>query len=257
MDNLKEKAKELRKKVLDLSKIHGDAHLGGSFSEIEILISLFEDNLKKEDKFILSKGHCPYPLYILLKEKSHNPNILAHPDLDEKNGIYATTGSLGHGFPIGVGMALARKLKKQEGRIYVLIGDGECQEGTTWESADIASYHKLDNLCVIIDHNKLQALDKIKEVSPMNLSEKFKAFGWHVAEIDGHNFSEINNSFKKNVLDNVLDYSANPKTNLIKPYLIIAHTIKGKGISYMENNPKWHARFPNEDELKKAYNELR
>src|SRR4030042_2602648 len=127
MINLEKKAKELRRKVLDLNVEYGDAHLGGSFSEIEILVSLFETILKKEDKFILSKGHCPYPLYILLREKGYNPKISAHPDLNAENGIYATTGSLGHGLPIGVGMAFARKFKKQDGKIYVLMGDGECQ----------------------------------------------------------------------------------------------------------------------------------
>ena len=159
MKDLEKKAKELRKKTLDLAVEKGEGHLGGSFSEIEILISLYKEVLKDEDKFILSKGHCCYPLYLLLKEKGLNPKTSPHPDIDIENGINCTTGSLGHGLPIGVGMAFARKIQKKSGRIYVLMGDGECQEGTTWESSLIASQHKLTNLTVIIDHNKLQALD--------------------------------------------------------------------------------------------------
>jgi transketolase len=242
-EELKNKAKELRKKVLELGIETGEAHFGGSFSEIEILISLYDVIMKPEDKFILSKGHACYPFYLLLKEKGFNPKISAHPDLDVENGIYATTGSLGHGLPMGVGMALARKLKNKLGRIYVLISDGECQEGTTWESAQIAAHHKLDNLVVIVDHNKLQALQRIEEVQSLgNLKDKFDAFGWQTTEVDGHNFQEILNSLQNKSFD--------------RPQIIIAHTIKGKGISYMENNPKWHTRLPTEEELKQAHEEL-
>ncbi len=240
---LQNKANELRRKVLELGIEIGEAHFGGSFSEIEILISLYNKILEPEDKFILSKGHACYPLYILLKEKGYNPKISAHPDLDIENGIYATTGSLGHGLPMGVGMALARKLKNKLGRIYVLISDGECQEGTTWESAQIAAHHKLDNLTVIVDHNKLQALQKIEGVQSLgDLKNKFEVFGWQTIEINGHNFQEILNA--------LLNKSFG------RPQIIIAHTIKGKGISYMENDPKWHTRLPTEEELKQAYEEL-
>ena len=149
--DLTERGKELRKKVIDLGLEKGDAHLGGSFSEIEILIALFDIVLKEEDKFILSKGHACHPLYILLRERGCNPKISGHPDICETEGLFCTTGSLGHGLPIGVGMAFARKKLNKEGKIYVLMGDGECQEGTTWESSLIANHHKLDNLVVIFD----------------------------------------------------------------------------------------------------------
>ncbi len=245
INQLERKAKKLRKNVLDLAlKTEGDGHLGGSFSEIEILISLYKQVMKSNDKFILSKGHACYPLYVLLKEKGYNPKISGHPDIDEKNGICCTTGSLGHGLPIGVGMALARKLSKKNGRIYVLMGDGEIQEGTTWESSLIASHHKLDNLTVIIDHNKLQALEPIEKVLSLgNLKNKFQEFGYNVLEINGHSFLEIVNALKLK--------------SEKKPQMIIAHTIKGKGVSYMENDPKWHGRKVILEEVKQAYEELK
>jgi len=242
MENLEKRAKEIRKKFIDLLMKEKEGHPGGSLSEIEILIALFNIIMKKEDKFILSKGHSCYPLYLLLQEKGFNPKIKPHPDIDLENGIYCTSGSLGHGFPMALGMALARKLKGKQGKIFVLIGDGECQEGTTWESALIASHHNLNNLVVIVDNNKLQALDKINNIISLgNLKEKFQSFSFHVEEINGHSFSELIESLEKN-----------PE----KPYVIIANTTKGKGISYMENDPKWHTRLPTEEELKIAYKEL-
>ena len=247
-EELEVKAKSLRRKVLDLTLETGEAHLGGSFSEVEILISLYDQErgvLEKDDKFILSKGHCPHPLYILLREKGYNPKITNHPDIDVANGIYCTTGSLGHGLPIGVGMAMTRKIRGEKGRIYVLMGDGECQEGTTWESALIASKNRLDNLVTIIDHNKVQALDLIDDALPLgSLSEKFEAFGYNVSEIDGHSFKEIFNAFSN------LPYNG-------KPHAVIAHTIKGKGVSYMEGNPAWHGRKVTAERLRGAYEELK
>lgn len=241
---LTERGKELRKKVLDLALETGEAHIGGAFSEIEILLALFDSILKPEDKFILSKGHACYPLYILLREKGCNPKIQGHPDLDEKNCIYCTTGSLGHGLPMGIGMAFARKIKSKPGKIYVLLGDGECHEGTTWESSLIANHHKLDNLVVIVDYNKLQALDKTDNILSFgDIKKKFKSFGFHVAEINGHNIPEIITALKTEAKD--------------KPCLIIANTIKGAGISYMENNPLWHGRRPTQERLQQAYEELK
>ena len=243
MENLEKRAKEIRKKFIDLLMKEKEGHPGGSLSEIEILIALFNIIMKKEDKFILSKGHSCYPLYLLLQEKGFNPKIKPHPDIDIENGIYCTSGSLGHGFPIALGMALARKLKSEEGKIYVLIGDGECQEGTTWESALIASHYKLNNLVVIVDNNKLQALDNIdKIVSLGNLKEKFESFGCYVEEINGHDFQEIIPALEKQTDE---------------PHVIITNTIKGKGVSYMENDPKWHTRLPTEKELNQAYEELK
>ncbi|MGE4554832.1 MAG: transketolase [Candidatus Paceibacterota bacterium] len=240
---LEQKARKLRRDVLDLALEKGDGHLGGSFSEIEILISLYQKILRDIDKFILSKGHSCYPLYILLQEKGFQPKISGHPDIDEKNGIWCTTGSLGHGLPIGVGMALSRKLMNKKGKIYVLLGDGEIQEGTTWESSLIATHHKLDNLVVIIDKNNLQALDSIKNVLYLkNFKEIFQELGYYVIEINGHSFPEIIKALKTKVSG--------------KPILIIANTIKGKGVSFMENDPKWHARQISLEEFKMAYKEL-
>ncbi|VVB78751.1 1-deoxy-D-xylulose-5-phosphate synthase [uncultured archaeon] len=239
---LEKKAKELRTRVLDLALEQGEAHLGGSFSEIEVLISLFE-KLKKEDKFILSKGHCSLPYYVLLNEKGYNPKIATHPDLDPLNGIYCTTGSLGHGLPIGAGMAYARKKQKKQGKIYVLMSDGECQEGTTWESFLIGSHHSLDNLVAIVDKNNMQALDRTDNVLSLgDLKTKFESFGWYTSEINGHSFEEIKFA---------LDLEVN------KPYAIIANTIKGKGVSYMENNPDWHGRRVTLERIKSAYEELK
>lgn len=241
--DLEERAKELRRKTLDLAVEMQEAHLSGSFSEIEILISLYNKVLKHEDEFILSKGHACLPLYVLLRERGYNPKLAGHPDIDIKNGIPCTTGSLGHGFPISVGKAIAKKIKNQKGEIYVLIGDGECQEGTIWESSLIASKYKLDNLIAIVDKNNLQALDKIKKISSLgNLRKKFRAFGYDVSEVNGHSFPELLGTLQKR-------FSGSPR-------MIIANTIKGKGVSYMENDPKWHARFPTPDELKQAYEEL-
>ena len=174
---LQSKALSLRKKTFDAFIKKGEAHLGGSFSMIEILLAIFEKYLNKNDKFILSKAHASYPLCILLREKGYNTKIKTHLEIDEKNGIHCTTGSLGHGLPIATGMALARKKLKRKGKIIVLMSDGECQEGTTWESLLIATKHKLDNLLIIVDYNKLQALSKIKDALPLNsLSKKFQSF---------------------------------------------------------------------------------
>lgn len=239
--DLEERARELRKRVLDLSLETKEGHLPGCFSEIEILLSLYNRVLKEEDKFILSKGHCCLPYYLLLRERGYNPKITMHPDIDVKNGIHCTTGSLGHGLPIGVGMAFARKFQRRNGRIFVLVGDGECEEGTTYESALLASAYKLDNLHLIIDNNKLQALEKL--VLPINFKNNFESFGWQVKEVEGHSFSELIPELDRT-------YSG-------KPHVIIAHTIKGKGVSYMENNAEWHARKPSPEILKGAYEELK
>ncbi|MFA5755219.1 MAG: transketolase [Candidatus Paceibacterota bacterium] len=240
---LKEQAKKLRRDVLDLALEKGDGHLGGSFSEIEILISLYQKILTRNDKFILSKGHACYPLYIILREKGLQPKISGHPDIDITNGICCTTGSLGHGLPIAVGMALARKLMKKKGRIYVLLGDGEIQEGTTWEASLTAAHHKLNNLVVIIDKNNFQALEAVKNVVFLkNLKKVFQEIGYYVVEINGHSFPAIIKNLKKKIFG--------------KPLLIIANTTKGKGVSFMENDPKWHARQAILEEVKNAYKEL-
>ena len=199
LKRLTKKALELRKKTFNTFIEKGEAHLGGSFSMIEILLATYDLILKKKDKFILSKAHASFPLCILLRENGLKTQIKTHLEIDEKNGINCTTGSLGHGLPIATGMAFARKKLKKDGKIFVMISDGECQEGTTWESLLIASKHKLDNLVIIVDYNKLQALSKLEDALPLNnLSKKFKAFNCNCIEIkNGHNFKSILNGFKK------------------------------------------------------------
>lgn len=231
MNSLINKAAKLRQDTFLAFIKKGEAHLGGSFSIIEILITLFYKILKKEDKFILSKSHASFPLCLILKKKGYNPKLTTHLEIDPKNKIFCTTGSLGHGFPISTGMAFAKKKLQKKGKIYVMISDGECQEGTTWESMLIASKHKLNNLILIIDYNKIQALSKLKDALPLhNLSKKIKSFNWNCIEIkNGHCFNDLIKNFGKK-------YSNN------KPTAIIVNTIKGKGIKKFENDPSWHAR---------------
>jgi len=242
--HLYKKSKSLRRETVDLMMENNGSHFGGSLSIIELLISLYDIILKPEDKFILSKGHACFPLYVLLRKAGYNPKILAHPDIDIKNGIYATTGSLGHGICLGIGMAKAKKIKGEKGKIYVLAGDGEAQEGTTWESLLRAPLWDLDNLVVCFDFNGIQGSGMVDEIMPVkrNLKAVAKTSGWSVSEIDGHNYKQIIPALRKK------DYR--------KPRLIIANTIKGKGISFMKNDPIWHSKVPTQEELKQIYKEL-
>jgi transketolase len=239
------KALKLRQKTFEAFIQHGEAHLGGSFSMIEMLIALYEVILKDNDKFILSKAHASFPLCLLLKEKGLNPELSTHLEIDPDNGIHCTTGSLGHGLPIATGMALARKYLNKEGKIYVMISDGECQEGTTWESLLIGAKHNLDNLVVLIDYNKIQALSTLDDALPLdNLVAKFKAFNWNCLDIgDGHSFEELISALQQ-------------ENDEEKPLAIIVNTIKGKGIKLFENDPTWHARKIKGEELKIGKREL-
>jgi len=244
MKKLNERSKQIRRDVLKLSKANGGYHYGGSFSIVEILIALYDYVLTHADKFILSKGHACWPYYVILRELGMRPKLGGHPCLDEKNGIYFTTGSEGHGFPAAIGMALARKMKGDTGKIYVLIGDGECQEGTTWESLLMAAHHKLDNLIVIVDWNLLQGAGVVKDTLSIDgLGEIVKILGWSMIMIDGHDIDEIHNA---------LNYFENDK-----PLLIIAHTTKGRGVSYMENKKEWHAKWPDKEHEKQAFEDLK
>ena len=244
MTTLSDRSKEIRRETLKLSKQHGGYHYGGSFSIVEILIELYDNVLTAQDKFILSKGHACWAYYVLLREQGNRPKLEGHPSLDEENGVHFTTGSEGHGFPAAVGMALARKIAKAPGRIFVLIGDGECQEGTTWESLLMARQHKLDNLVVIVDFNRFQGADAVADTLSLDgLSEIADILGWSVVEIDGHRPKKIIAA---------LNYTVRHK-----PLLIIAHTVKGKGVSYMENRCEWHAKYPNDQEMAQAYKELK
>jgi transketolase len=241
--DLNERSKQLRLEAIKLSKANGGYHYGGTFSCAEILINLYDKVLTENDKFILSKGHACWIYYTLLRERGFNPKLEAHPVHDEHNGVHCTTGSLGHGLPIGIGRAWAKKLKKEDGNIYVLLGDGECQEGTLWESLLTASFRKINNIVAIVDWNKIQGSGFVNEILPIDsLKDVAVACGWTVSTIDGHNNDEILNALKP------------PRSE--KPYMIIAETVKGKGVSYMENNPKWHANWPDSEHENIAIEEL-
>lgn len=260
MTGLEEKAKELRKTILRTICRGGGGHIPASLSIVEILTVLYENILRvdsknpndpERDRFILSKGHACVALYTILADKGFfdkqhldtfgkRGSILGgHPDMHKVPGVEASTGALGHGFPFGVGMALAAKMDKKNYCVFVLLGDGECQEGSVWEAALFAPQHKLDNLVAIIDYNKLQAMDRLDKIVSLDpLLDKWKAFGWESREVDGHNIAALEDIFKS------LPFVSG------KPNLILAHTIKGKGISFMENVPIWHFRLPNEEEMK-------
>ena len=244
-ENLIAKAKMLRQQTFNAFVEHGEAHLGGSFSMIEMLLALYEEVLKDEDKFILSKAHASFPLCLLLMNKGLSPKLTTHLELDPDNGIHCTTGSLGHGLTIATGMAMARKRLGVSGKIFVMISDGECQEGTTWESLLIGARHKLDNLVVLVDYNKIQALTWLSEALPLDdLPSKFRAFNWECEEIiHGHAFDKLIPTLEKE----------NQKE---LPRAVIVHTIKGKGISAFENDPAWHARKIKGKELEIARREL-
>ena len=245
LNKLKLKALKLRQDTLMMFQKKKEAHLGGSFSMIEVIVALYSSIIKKKDKFILSKAHASFPLCILLREKGLKPKITTHLEIDEKNGIYCTTGSLGHGLPIAAGMAFANKILKKKDKIYVLISDGECQEGTTWETFLVSAKHKLDNLIILIDYNKIQALSKLDDAIPLhNLVKKIRSFNINCLNVkNGHNFKSI--------------YKAlNRKNKKKSPTAIIFNTIKGKGVKEFENDPVWHARKLSKDELKIAKKRL-
>jgi len=243
---LNDRSKQIRRDTIKLSKANGGYHWGGAFSIVEILIALYDHVLTDDDRFILSKGHACWPWYVILREKGFNPRLEGHPSRDPHNGIICSTGSLGHGFPMGVGMAMAKKLKGEPGKIYVLMGDGECQEGTTWESMLIAAHHKLDNLVVIVDSNNIQGSGMISNILPMNaLWEASNNAGWIVMK-----------TLEGNDIDRIINLLLTKTTTPNKPNLFFIHTIKGKGVSFMENKPEWHAKWLGDDQEKIAMEEL-
>lgn len=260
-------AVRLRVEILKMITAAGSGHPGGSLSEVELLLALYFRVLRHDphnpqwperDRFVLSKGHgCP-ALYAVLADAGYiDPELLptlrklgsplqGHPDKRFLPVLEASTGSLGQGISIGNGMALAAKLDKLDYHTFVMVGDGEIQEGQNWEAAMFASHHKLSNFTVIVDYNKQQLdgfLKDILDVKP--LAEKFRSFGWNPIEIDGHKFEEVIPALEQ--------ARANSSD---KPTAIIAHTIKGKGVTFMENNPKWHGVAPKPEELAAALKEL-
>ena len=266
-DNLKNVSKILRERTIITSHKAGIPHLGSCLSCVEILVSLYWHALninpsdpenKERDRFILSKGHGAPILFQVLAEKGFfKKDLLSDAGADGSYfhehppkpgyipGIEAATGSLGHGFPIALGMALSAKINKSSYYTYSLLSDGECNEGSVWEAAMLASSQKMNNLIAIIDYNKWQATGRSNEILSLSpLIDKWNSFGWHAQEIDGHNLTEICESLNK------------AKSNLSQPSVIIANTIKGKGVSFMEDDNNWHYRTPNKEELEKALKEL-
>jgi transketolase len=256
MKNLEKKAKEIRRKVIELLYRHKAAHLGPNMSAIEILVSLYYQIMKKGDRFLLSPGWKAAALYSILADKKiidwedllENYYSLKYPGLVHHtvSGIEHSLGSAGHGLPVACGMAYVLKLDRKKGKVFCLLSDGEMDCGTTWESALIASHHKLDNLFVFVDYNKFQAFGKTNEVLKLEpLAKKWKDFNWNVQETDGHNFKKIFSAFKK--------------TSLKKgqPHIIICHTIKGKGISFAEGKLEWHYFNLTKELYERAQRDLR
>ena len=267
INNLADISLELRKRIIYTSSKKKIPHLGSCLSCIEILVYLYWIKLRIDpinpqsnmrDRFILSKGHAAPALFQVLAMKGFfsedslelfgESGSVFHehpPRPGYIPGIEAATGSLGHGLPMALGMALSARVKNQKFNCYALISDGECNEGSIWESAMMASAQNVDNLIVIIDYNKWQATGRSNEIMSLDpLKKKWDSFGWNSKEISGHNFHEIDKVFR----------GLNKKNG--KPSVIIANTIKGKGISFMEDNNNWHYRTPNEEELELAIQEL-
>jgi len=259
-------AREIRKDILDMVYRAKAPHIGSSFSIVEMLVALYfrclavsPENAQAENRdiFILSKGHgCPALYAALARRGFFHPQVLErfginggtlelHPTRDPAKGIEVSTGSLGHGLSIGAGMALAARRCQSSRRVFCLLSDGETNEGSVWEAAMFSAHHRLDNLISIVDYNKIQALGKTEEVINMEpLAAKWRSFGWETVEIDGHDFGQI-----VTALENVPFRTG-------KPGVIIAHTTKGKGISFMENDILWHYRCPDEAEYRRALEEL-
>ena len=255
--------KNIRLNILKLTYKAKSSHIGSSLSIVEILAILYNEilsisaqkkNFSHRDRFILSKGHAALALYCTLYEKNfitkntlnsygkENTILMGHVS-HKVPGIEFSTGSLGHGLPLAIGKSLNAKKYNKKWKIYALLSDGELNEGSNWEGLMFAAHHNLDNLTIIIDYNKMQSLDYVKKTIRLEpLKEKFKSFGCHVLDINGHNLLQIRKAFRKKIQN--------------KPKIIIANTIKGKGVSFMENNILWHYKSPDKFQLKKALIEI-
>ena len=268
MDKLKlmKTANEVRKGIVTLVHSAKAGHPGGSLSAADLFTYLYFEELNVDpkdpkkadrDRFVLSKGHTAPGLYAALAEKGFFPKedlitlrhtgsyLQGHPDMKCIPGVDMSSGSLGQGVSAAVGMAIAAKISGDDYRVYTLLGDGEIQEGQVWEAAMLASHHKLDNLLVIVDNNNLQIDGEITKVnSPYPIDKKFEAFNFHVINIDGNDFDQIDAAFKE------------AKSVKGRPTVIIAKTVKGKGVSFMENQAGWHGKAPNDEEFKIAMADL-
>lgn len=263
---LEEKAKDLRRQILRMIHRAGSGHPGGSLSCIDIVLALYQEVMRHDpknpkwpdrDRFVLSKGHACPAQYVVLADQGYFPKeeldtlrklgsiLQGHPDMHTTPGLDISTGSLGQGFCAAVGMALACKLDKKDYHVYAVLGDGEVDEGAVWEASLCAAHHRLDDLTAIVDANGVQQCAKTAEI--MNTEpkvDKWRAFGWTVLEIDGHDFAQI------------LDALDPRHRQLGKPTMIIARTVKGKGVSFMEGSPDFHGKAPTDKELQQALAEL-
>lgn len=256
----------LRREILQMIVKARGTHIGSAFSIIDIITYLFARVLRfnpkkpddpRRDIFVLSKGHGCAALYVVLADYGFFPkNELAgycseggilggHPDHTRVPGVETSTGSLGHGFPVAVGFALAAKINKSRRHVYCIVGDGECNEGSIWEAVQVAAHHTLDNLTLIVDDNKIMIGGFTKDIlNPFSYKEKFTAFGWNAIEMDGHDFADMERVFPL-----ALGHKG-------KPTVIIADTVKGKGVSFMENDKQWHSALPDDQQLAAALSEL-
>jgi transketolase len=263
---LQDKAHLLRQDIVRMIGAAGSGHPGGSLSAIDILTALYFNVMRHDparpqwpdrDRFVLSKGHGAPALYSVLARAGYfSPHLLptlrkldsplqGHPEMGKLPGVEASTGSLGQGLSIGAGMALAARIDRKDYRVYVMIGDGEIDEGQVWEAALSSPYYRLDNLTAIIDYNGQQLDGWVKDIMELEpLKEKWHSFGWHVIEIIGHDFQQILKAFDE------------AKSVSGKPSVVIAKTVKGKGVSFMENNLEFHGMAPNAEQLEKALQEL-
>ena len=266
IQELKQHASHIRQNIVSEVYEAQSGHPGGSLSATDIVTALYFDemDITKEtlshtnrDRFVLSKGHASPLLYAVLCEKGFlpesdlltfrkiNSRLQGHPNMNYVAGVDMSTGSLGQGVSTAVGMAFSNRLDGNNKRVYVLLGDGECQEGQVWEASMAAAHYQLDNLCLIIDHNRLQIDGEVATVMNVeSLEKKFEGFNFHVITIDGHDFTQILSAFKE---------ARNIKE---KPSVIIANTIKGKGVSFMENQAGWHGVAPNKEQYEQAMKEL-
>jgi transketolase len=261
-----EKARIMRRNIIKMLGTAGSGHPGGSLSAADIVAALYFWEMKidaqnpadpERDRFVLSKGHAAPVLYTALAEKGFfseaglqtlrkmGSPLQGHPDMNKLPGVEACTGSLGQGVSWSVGMALAGKLDKKPYRVYSLLGDGELEEGMVWEAAMAAAHYKLDNLLIFLDHNGLQIDGPIKQVmSPEPVGDKFRAFGWEVITVDGHDYRQIMEALNTG------------RETKGRPTAIIAETVKGKGVSFMENRAEWHGTAPNPEQVQQALAEL-
>lgn len=259
-------ARRIRSRLVEMSHVAETPHLGSALSCVDILVAAYWGFLRidpaqpladSRDRFILSKGHAATALYAVLAERgffdarllaSYNEDggvLPEHPGLQCVPGVEAATGSLGHGLPLALGMALAGRIRGLDYRCVVLMSDGECEEGSVWEAALFAPAHRLDGVVAIVDYNKWQATgrsDEIMSLAP--LAEKWRAFGWDAVEVDGHD------------LDALLAALRRPADGTGRPRVIVAHTVKGRGVSFMEDDNNWHYRIPTADEVRRARHEL-